>query len=225
MSLALGASISRRASGRPRRRRAFDDWMRAKPVDIGNTVRRNLLQFRKSGDPVAPYSNHDAGNGRGDARAPWRSPPSAKRKRWSVPRAAPRHTSRTTACCPMRLRMLVFMVQDALRGPTKITCCTSSTPPRRALSAFRFRAVHVSRTQRLCRRNAAAVFQSSSIPTIFTLPDRRGQSRRRCDTTVRLPGCWRARCMVLEGIPAGWLKGWMRTFAETCEEQAQALVC
>ena len=37
--------------------------MRGKPVDIGNTVRRNLLAFRKSGDPQAPRSEHDAGNG------------------------------------------------------------------------------------------------------------------------------------------------------------------
>jgi ADP-ribosyl-[dinitrogen reductase] hydrolase len=42
---------------------AFDAWMRAKPVDIGNTVRRNLVAFRRSGDPVAPPSEHDAGNG------------------------------------------------------------------------------------------------------------------------------------------------------------------
>lgn len=42
---------------------AFDAWMRAKPVDIGNTVRRNLLHFRRTGDPVAPASEHDAGNG------------------------------------------------------------------------------------------------------------------------------------------------------------------
>jgi ADP-ribosyl-[dinitrogen reductase] hydrolase len=42
---------------------AFDAWMRAKPVDIGNTVRRNLISFRRSGNPVAAPSEHDAGNG------------------------------------------------------------------------------------------------------------------------------------------------------------------
>ena len=65
MSLALGESIrahdgeiTRLASAR-----AFDAWMRGKPVDIGNTVRRNLLLFRRSGFPTAPPSEHDAGNG------------------------------------------------------------------------------------------------------------------------------------------------------------------
>jgi ADP-ribosyl-[dinitrogen reductase] hydrolase len=42
---------------------AFDAWMRAKPIDIGNTVRRNLLRFRRTGIPEAPESEHDAGNG------------------------------------------------------------------------------------------------------------------------------------------------------------------
>ncbi len=43
--------------------RAFDDWMRSKPVDIGNTVRRNLISWRRTGEPAAPESEHDAGNG------------------------------------------------------------------------------------------------------------------------------------------------------------------
>ncbi|NMG67131.1 ADP-ribosyl-[dinitrogen reductase] hydrolase [Azoarcus indigens] len=42
--------------------RAFDGWMRAKPVDIGNTVRRGILRWRKYGSAEAPQSE-DAGNG------------------------------------------------------------------------------------------------------------------------------------------------------------------
>lgn len=42
---------------------AFDNWMRAKPVDIGNTVRRGLLHFRNTGNPVSPRNEYDAGNG------------------------------------------------------------------------------------------------------------------------------------------------------------------
>lgn len=52
MALALGESILKQ--GRVdalAAAQAFDGWMRAKPVDIGNTVRRNLLQFRKTGKP------------------------------------------------------------------------------------------------------------------------------------------------------------------------------
>jgi ADP-ribosyl-[dinitrogen reductase] hydrolase len=55
MSLALGESIL--AAGRVdalAAADAFDAWMRAKPVDIGNTVRRNLVSFRSSRQPRSP---------------------------------------------------------------------------------------------------------------------------------------------------------------------------
>ena len=42
--------------------RAFDAWMRSKPVDIGNTVRRGLMYFRRTGEACVPPSA-DAGNG------------------------------------------------------------------------------------------------------------------------------------------------------------------
>jgi len=65
MALALGRAILAH-DGRIKAEacaQAFDDWMRAKPVDIGNTVRRNLITWRRTGDPSAPLSEHDAGNG------------------------------------------------------------------------------------------------------------------------------------------------------------------
>ncbi|MFY9327031.1 MAG: ADP-ribosyl-[dinitrogen reductase] hydrolase [Georgfuchsia sp.] len=65
MALALGQAIIDQA-GRVDAlacAQAFDAWMRSKPVDIGNTVRRNLIHFRQTGSPLAPASEHDAGNG------------------------------------------------------------------------------------------------------------------------------------------------------------------
>lgn len=65
MALALGSAIL--ADGGEVRAlscaRAFDGWMRGKPVDIGNTIRRNLIAFRRTGNPSAPPSEFDAGNG------------------------------------------------------------------------------------------------------------------------------------------------------------------
>ena len=65
MALALGDAILAHHGGISRQAcaHAFDVWMRSKPVDIGNTVRRNLMLFRRTGIPVAPLSEHDAGNG------------------------------------------------------------------------------------------------------------------------------------------------------------------
>jgi ADP-ribosyl-[dinitrogen reductase] hydrolase len=64
MSLALGGAIlSSKGVDAQAIATAFDGWMRAKPVDIGNTVRRGLLNFRNSGNPISPYNEYDAGNG------------------------------------------------------------------------------------------------------------------------------------------------------------------
>jgi ADP-ribosyl-[dinitrogen reductase] hydrolase len=65
MALALGEAVLARG-GKVEAdavAQALDTWMRGKPVDIGNTVRRNLITFRNTGNPEAPLSEHDAGNG------------------------------------------------------------------------------------------------------------------------------------------------------------------
>jgi ADP-ribosyl-[dinitrogen reductase] hydrolase len=65
MSLALGNAILQ-CGGRVEAlaaAQAFDEWMRGKPVDIGNTVRRNLVRFRRTGQVEAEPCEYDAGNG------------------------------------------------------------------------------------------------------------------------------------------------------------------
>lgn len=65
MTLALGDAIVE-CAGRVEAlvcARAFDGWMRAKPVDIGNTVRRGIVHFRMSGLACVPPSEEAAGNG------------------------------------------------------------------------------------------------------------------------------------------------------------------
>ena len=42
---------------------AFDAWMRAKPVDIGHTVRSGLMHYRRTGKTTAPEDEMSAGNG------------------------------------------------------------------------------------------------------------------------------------------------------------------
>lgn len=64
MALALGRSIL--ASGQVDARaaaEAFSDWMRAKPVDIGHTVRRGIARYRQTGEIEVPLHDYDAGNG------------------------------------------------------------------------------------------------------------------------------------------------------------------
>jgi ADP-ribosyl-[dinitrogen reductase] hydrolase len=42
---------------------AFSEWMRGKPVDMGNTVRRGIVYYRTHGETSVPKSEFNAGNG------------------------------------------------------------------------------------------------------------------------------------------------------------------
>jgi ADP-ribosyl-[dinitrogen reductase] hydrolase len=64
MSLALGRSILAAARVDARAvAEAFSAWMRSKPVDMGNTVRRGIARYRRTGETEVPPSEYDAGNG------------------------------------------------------------------------------------------------------------------------------------------------------------------
>jgi len=64
MSLALGRSILEQGCVDAHSvAEAFSVWMRGKPVDIGNTVRRGISHFRLTGEPRVAEDEHNAGNG------------------------------------------------------------------------------------------------------------------------------------------------------------------
>lgn len=119
MSWALGDAILQR-SGQVDAlacAQAFDTWMRSKPVDIGNTVRRNLIHFRKTGVPEAPPSEHDAGNG-----AAMRVLPIALsylHQDDGTLRAACRvqaHVTHNNETSDAACELLALMTRDAIRG-------------------------------------------------------------------------------------------------------------
>jgi len=120
MALALGKSIL--SAGRVDAQAAataFDNWMRAKPVDIGNTVRRNLIQFRKTGQPEAVACEHDAGNGAAMrilpvALATFGQPAEQVIAASRAQAHVTHHNALSDACC----ETLIFMVQDLLAGKT-----------------------------------------------------------------------------------------------------------
>ncbi|MGM0594764.1 MAG: ADP-ribosyl-[dinitrogen reductase] hydrolase, partial [Pseudomonadota bacterium] len=64
MSLALGSALISQGGVVPHViAEHFDRWMRDKPVDIGHTVRRGILHFRRTGETEVSPNEHDAGNG------------------------------------------------------------------------------------------------------------------------------------------------------------------
>ena len=228
MSLALGDTIiGCRGVEAKAAADAFDGWMRAKPVDIGNTVRRNLITFRSSGNPEAPASEHDAGNG-----AAMRVLPVALACFGQTPEktiAASRaqaHTTHHNALSDATCETLIFMVQDFLGG-------------RDALEVERLRAGELVRLHPVFafdkkrRDNPSgyvvetmqAVLQSlfntnSFEDCLIDVVNRGGDA----DTTGAIAGMLAGARYGLDAIPKRWLKTLNPVIHERCTRQAADLI-
>jgi ADP-ribosyl-[dinitrogen reductase] hydrolase len=229
MSLALGNSIlAHHKVDALAAAQAFDGWMRAKPVDIGNTVRRNLLQFRKTGNPEAPYSDHDAGNGAAMrvlpvALATFGQPEEGVRAASRAQAHVTHHCTLSDAAC----ECLVFMVQDALRGADKNHLLHTHAHPLAARHPeFKFRAVRQSSNPSgYVADTLQAVFQSffdtdDFRDCLIDVVNRGGDA----DTTGAIAGMLAGALYGLDEIPEKWLKGLDANTSRACAIQAQALI-
>jgi ADP-ribosyl-[dinitrogen reductase] hydrolase len=229
MSLALGTSIL--AQGKVdalAAAQAFDAWMRAKPVDIGNTVRRNLLQFRKTGNPEAPCSEHDAGNGAAMrvlpvALATFGQPEETVRAASRAQAHVTHHCTLSDAAC----ECLVFMVQDALRGADKNHLLHRHAHPLAAQHPeFKFRAVRQSSNPSgYVVDTLRAVFQGffdtdNLRDCLIDVVNRGGDA----DTTGAIAGMLAGALYGLEEIPEAWLKALDADTSRSCSSQARLLI-
>ena len=231
MSLALGESILA-SEGRVEAlacARAFDAWMRAKPVDIGNTVRRNLVTFRHSGNPVAPPSEHDAGNG-----AAMRVLPVALatfgQSSDDIIRAtrAQSHVTHHNALSDAACDTLVAMVHVALKVDVGRTA--SLRPLADALGArypvYAFDGRRRDNPSGYVVETLQAVFQSffstsSFEACLIDVVNRGGDA----DTTGAICGMLAGAAYGLESIPRRWLKALEAGVKNACEQQAGRLAC
>jgi ADP-ribosyl-[dinitrogen reductase] hydrolase len=228
MSLALGNSIiSHGKVDALASAQAFDAWMRAKPVDIGNTVRRNLLQFRKTGNPEAPYSDQDAGNG-----AAMRVLPVALAtlgESDDAVRAACRAQAHVTHNCiasDAACECLVFMVQDALRGADKNHLLHRHAHPLAAQHPqFKFRATRQSSNPSgYVADTLQAVFQSffdtdDFRDCLIDVVNRGGDA----DTTGAIAGMLAGALYGLKAVPEVWIRTLDSATNLACSTQARLL--
>ena len=207
---------------------AFDAWMRAKPVDIGSTVRRGLLAFRKTGDPRMPHSEHDAGNG-----AAMRVLPVAFAT-LALPEADVRQACRTqahvthnNALSDAATETLALMLRDALLGADKLDLLHGRAHPlAQQHPEFAFRAVR----QRMnpsgyIVETMQAVFQAlfdtdSFEACLIDVVNRGGDA----DTTGAIAGMLAGALYGPAGIPRRWLLGLDARIRHACEAQARALM-
>lgn len=228
MSLALGESIL--AAGHVdamAAAHAFDHWMRAKPVDIGNTVRRNLVAFRNSRNPEAAPSEHDAGNGAAMrvlpvALAYYGQPPEnvifASRAQAHVTH----HNKISDAAC----ETLIFMVQDFLGGRDALTVETDRAIKLAAeFPVFAWDRKRSENPSGFIVETIQAVFQSLFATECFEeclvdIVNRGGDA----DTTGAIAGMLAGARYGLAGIPKRWLRGLDELTRFRCEKQAEALI-
>lgn len=207
---------------------SFDAWMRAKPVDIGNTVRRGLLAFRNSGNTEVPLCEHDAGNGAAMRVLPVALATLGQSE--ELVRAACRTQAHVTHHHPLSdaaTECLALMVQAALSGADRNQLLHRyAYPLASACPAFVFRT-------RLRRVNPSgyivetmqAVFQAlfdsdSFYDCVVGVVNLGGDS----DTTGAIAGMLAGALYGLDAIPAAWLKALDPAVREACTQQALALV-
>jgi ADP-ribosyl-[dinitrogen reductase] hydrolase len=228
MSLALGRAIIE--EGRVDAlacARAFDAWMRAKPIDIGNTVRRNLITFRQTGNPVAPPSEHDAGNG-----ALMRALPVALATLGQDEAAvraasdAQAHVTHHNPDSDAATHFLTLALQDALRGAclrdiyrNRIKPFVESNP------RFAFRPRRRENPSGWVVETMQAVLQAlidsaNFEECLIDVVNRGGDA----DTTGAIAGMLAGALHGREGIPSRWIKALDPVMREACCEQANVLV-
>ena len=207
--------------------RAFDAWMRAKPVDIGNTVRRGLVRYRHTGEVEVPASEHDAGNG-----AAMRVLPVALAtlgRADAEVRAACRaqaHVTHHNALSDAACACLALMVQDFLHGADKKAVLHSRVAALvAAYPQFEFRSRRQDNPSGYVVDTLQAVFQAffdtdSFRDCLVDVVNRGGDA----DTTGAIAGMLAGALYGREALPRVWLAALEPASWAACENQATALL-
>ena len=207
--------------------RAFDAWMHGKPVDIGNTVRRNLLAFRRSGNPVAVASEHDAGNGAAMRVLPVALATLALDEpevRLAV--RAQAHVTHHNPVSDAACEFVVLAVQDFLRDePLRNVYRRRIQPLITEYPEFAFRRRRRENPSGWIVETMQTVFQSlletgDFESCLVEVTNRGGDA----DTTGAIAGMLAGAAYGLDGIPLHWLQGLDPAIRRNCEGQARALI-
>ena len=230
MSLALGDAIikDRGEVSALSCAQAFDAWMRAKPVDIGNTVRRNLIAFRRSGEPEAPPSEQDAGNGAAMRELPvalasFGRPEAEVRSCVRAQAHVTHHNAMSDAAC----EFLALALQDFLRGDSLREVFLRRVQPLvTAHPAFAFRgrprreypSGWVVETLQAVLQSFIDVggFESCLVDVV----NRGGDA----DTTGAIAGMLCGALYGMAALPPRWLKALDPKVRAACSDQARRLL-
>lgn len=227
MALALGHAILAQGCVDPLSVAAsFSDWMRSKPVDIGNTVRRGISHYRRTGEPHVAEDEHNAGNG-----ACMRCLPVAllhcfggERELIAASRAQA-HVTHNSPVADAGSETVLRMVVAALHGQSLTVLREHATRLVARYPEYQFTRRAVDNPSGWIVDTLQVVFQALLAHTTFedTLVDvvNRGGD---ADTTGAIAGMLAGALYGVRAIPTRWLKALDRDIARQCRGQALHLV-
>ncbi len=227
MALALGQSIlTHGLVDATAAARAFDAWMRAKPIDIGNTVRRGIVRFRGTGVTEAPPSEHDAGNGAcmrclPIALATLGAPAAAVR----AANRAQAHVTHNNPLSDAACECVIDLVQRAILGASLRELLRGAVQPLvAAYPCFAFRAKRVENPSGFIVDTLRAVLQAlfttdSFESCLIDVVNRGGDA----DTTGAIAGMIAGALHGPQALPLAWLQALDPGAREGCVRQARAL--
>ncbi len=227
MSLALGRSIlEQREVQAEAVANAFSDWMRGKPVDIGNTVRRGIVNFRTTGQPWVTKNEYDAGNG-----ACMRCLPIAlycwngTAEELITASRVQSHVTHNNPVADAGTETILQMLTAALRGE-----------PKESLQRFPEALITTHSIYRFDRRRTVnpSAWIVDTLKTVFQaffslegfeeilvdVVNRGGDA----DTTGAIAGMLAGACYGKGAIPKRWLRALNSEVRSACEQQALELL-
>jgi ADP-ribosyl-[dinitrogen reductase] hydrolase len=204
---------------------AFDNWMRAKPVDIGNTVRRGIVRFRASGEACVPASE-DAGNG-----AAMRCAPialylfGASTEAIVTATLKQAHVTHHNSLSDAATISIVHMVQAGLNGEGIRGVMAVANQLARNQPCFKFRckqqlnpSAYIIDTMRVVLQ---AIDINDSFETVLIDVVNRGGD---ADTTGAIAGMIMGALYGETGLPERWLRELEKTAAKRCIDYADRLI-
>ena len=226
MSLALGKAILDTQAVEARSiAEAFSAWMSTKPKDMGNTVRRGIVQYRRSGQTQMPPSEHDAGNG-----ACMRCLPIALvtlRSPLTAVQAASRlqaHVTHHNALSDAGTECIIQMTQAAILGEPRSELELLARALVMQYPVFEYRQQRQDNPSGYIVDTLKAVFQAlfstnSFEAALIDVVNRGGDA----DTTGAILGMVAGALYGPESMPSRWLERLNPSIRAQCAEQARAL--
>ncbi|MET0026362.1 MAG: ADP-ribosyl-[dinitrogen reductase] hydrolase [Candidatus Thiodiazotropha sp.] len=227
MSLALGDAILKSGGVSARSvAQSFSDWMKSKPIDIGNTVRRGIVQFRNTGHPWVDENFYDAGNG-----ACMRCLPVALVYHGSstdalvVASRTQAHTTHNNPLSDAGTETVLRMTVAAMKGAQHDELLEMAQQLVEEHREYRFDKRRVENPSGYIVETLQVVFQAlfenpDFETTLIDVVNRGGDA----DTTGAIAGMLAGARYGMSSLPEQWLKKLNSAVRKRCQMQAEALM-